>query len=118
MPTALITGAGGGIGSAIAAALAPTHSLLLGGRPSARLDAALASLEFMVSIDIYINETTRHAHLILSPVAALERSHYDVVFHALAVRNTAKFGPPVLPPTAICCSAFSLCRWTSSVATP
>ena len=39
MPTALITGAGGGIGSAIAAALAPTHTLLLGGRPSARLDA-------------------------------------------------------------------------------
>jgi NADP-dependent 3-hydroxy acid dehydrogenase YdfG len=38
MPTALITGAGGGIGSAIAAALAPTHTLLLGGRPSARLD--------------------------------------------------------------------------------
>lgn len=39
MPTALITGAGGGIGSAIAAALAPTHTLLLAGRPSARLDA-------------------------------------------------------------------------------
>lgn len=38
MPTALITGAGGGIGSAIAAALAPTHSLLLAGRPSTRLD--------------------------------------------------------------------------------
>ncbi|MEX3656172.1 SDR family oxidoreductase [Mycolicibacterium fortuitum] len=39
MPTALITGAAGGIGSAIAAALAPTHTLLLAGRPSARLDA-------------------------------------------------------------------------------
>jgi NADP-dependent 3-hydroxy acid dehydrogenase YdfG len=39
VPTALITGAGGGIGSAIAAALAPTHTLLLAGRPSARLDA-------------------------------------------------------------------------------
>ncbi|KLO28673.1 SDR family oxidoreductase [Mycobacterium haemophilum] len=39
MPTALITGAGGGIGSAIATALAPTHTLLLAGRPSARLDA-------------------------------------------------------------------------------
>jgi len=52
----------------------------------------------MVSIDIYINETTRHAHLILPPVAALERSHYDVVFHALAVRNTAKWGLPVIAP--------------------
>lgn len=39
MPSALITGAGGGIGSAIATALAPTHTLLLAGRPSARLDA-------------------------------------------------------------------------------
>jgi NADP-dependent 3-hydroxy acid dehydrogenase YdfG len=45
MPTALITGAGGGIGSAIAAALAPTHSLLLAGRPSDRLDAVAARLE-------------------------------------------------------------------------
>ncbi|MGV0625177.1 SDR family oxidoreductase [Mycolicibacter minnesotensis] len=44
MPTALITGAGGGIGSAIAAALAPTHTLLLAGRPSARLDAVAENL--------------------------------------------------------------------------
>ncbi|MGV0748196.1 SDR family oxidoreductase [Mycolicibacter minnesotensis] len=44
MPTALITGAGGGIGSAIATALAPTHTLLLAGRPSARLDAVAERL--------------------------------------------------------------------------
>jgi NADP-dependent 3-hydroxy acid dehydrogenase YdfG len=44
MPTALITGASGGIGSAIATALAPTHTLLLGGRPSARLDAVAEQL--------------------------------------------------------------------------
>lgn len=44
MPTALITGAGGGIGSAIAAALAPTHTLLLAGRPSDRLDAVAERL--------------------------------------------------------------------------
>lgn len=44
MPTALITGAGGGIGSAIAEALAPTHTLLLAGRPSARLDAVAQRL--------------------------------------------------------------------------
>ncbi|MEB3033969.1 SDR family oxidoreductase [[Mycobacterium] nativiensis] len=44
MPSALITGAGGGIGSAIAAALAPTHTLLLAGRPSARLDAVAEKL--------------------------------------------------------------------------
>ena len=64
----------------------------------ARLDRALATLDFMVSIDLYLNETTRHAHLILPPTFALERSHYDLVFHALAVRNTAKFSEPLFPP--------------------
>ncbi len=59
----------------------------------ARLSRALAGLEFMVSIDFYLNETTRHAHLILPPTGPLERDHYDVVFHALAVRNTAKYSP-------------------------
>jgi anaerobic selenocysteine-containing dehydrogenase len=49
----------------------------------------------MVSIDLYLNETTRHAHLILPPTFALERSHYDLVFHALAVRDTAKFSEPL-----------------------
>ncbi|HET6979356.1 MAG TPA: molybdopterin-dependent oxidoreductase [Pyrinomonadaceae bacterium] len=62
------------------------------------LDQALASLEFMVSIDIYINETTRHAHIILPPTSSLERGHYDVAFNLLAVRNTAKFSPPLFDP--------------------
>jgi anaerobic selenocysteine-containing dehydrogenase len=53
----------------------------------------MASLEFMVSIDCYINETTRHAHIILPPTSSLERDHYDLVFHLLAVRNTTKFSP-------------------------
>jgi anaerobic selenocysteine-containing dehydrogenase len=60
------------------------------------LDRALASLEFMVSIDCYINETTRHAHIILPPTSSLERGHYDLAFHLLAVRNIAKFSPPLL----------------------
>lgn len=59
------------------------------------LDRALASLEFMASIDCYINETTRHAHIILPPTSPLERGHYDIAFHLLAVRNTAKFSPPL-----------------------
>jgi anaerobic selenocysteine-containing dehydrogenase len=59
------------------------------------LDRALASLEFMVSIDCYINETTRHAHIILPPTSPLERGHYDLAFHLLAVRNTTKFSPPL-----------------------
>ena len=57
------------------------------------LDDAFASLEFMVAIDFYINETTRHAHVILPPTSPLERGHYDLAFNLLAVRNTAKFSP-------------------------
>lgn len=58
-----------------------------------QLDRALAGLEFMAAIDIYINETTRHAHIILPPSSSLERTHYDLAFHLFAVRNTAKFSP-------------------------
>jgi anaerobic selenocysteine-containing dehydrogenase len=60
-----------------------------------RLADALDSLDFMVAIDFYLNETTRHADVILPPTMALERAHYDLVFHALAVRNTARFSPAV-----------------------
>jgi anaerobic selenocysteine-containing dehydrogenase len=59
------------------------------------LDRVLEGLEFMVSIDPYINETTRHAHIILPPTSPLERGHYDLAFHLLAVRNTTKFSPPL-----------------------
>lgn len=58
-----------------------------------RLDRALAGLDYMVAIDIYVNETTRHANLILPPTSALEHDHYDLAFHLLAVRNTAKYSP-------------------------
>jgi anaerobic selenocysteine-containing dehydrogenase len=64
------------------------------------MDRALAGLEFMVSIDPYINETTRHAHIILPPSSSLERTHYDVAFHVLAVRNTTKFSPALFQPDA------------------
>jgi anaerobic selenocysteine-containing dehydrogenase len=60
-----------------------------------KMDKALENLDFMVSFDIYINETTRHAHLILPPATGLEVSHYDVTFHVLAIRNTAKYSPPL-----------------------
>jgi anaerobic selenocysteine-containing dehydrogenase len=63
-----------------------------------QLDRALTGLEFMVSIDIYINETTRHADIILPPATGLEVDHYDLVFNALAVRNTAKYSPPLFKP--------------------
>jgi anaerobic selenocysteine-containing dehydrogenase len=60
-----------------------------------RLAAALPSLEFMVSVDLYLNETTRHAHLILPPCSPLEQGHYDLALHAVAVRNTARWSAPV-----------------------
>ena len=63
------------------------------------LDRALESLDFMASIDCYINETTRHAHIILPPTSPLERGHYDIAFHLLAVRNTTKFSPPLFQPS-------------------
>jgi anaerobic selenocysteine-containing dehydrogenase len=60
-----------------------------------RLEQALAGLDFVLAIDFYLNETTRHAHLVLPPTGPLEHSHYDVAFHALAVRNTAKYSAAV-----------------------
>ena len=63
---------------------------------SNQLDAALAELEFMVSIDIYLNETTRHADVILPPPSALEKDHYDVGLYIYAVRNIANYSIPVL----------------------
>ncbi len=66
-----------------------------GGR---KLDEALGQLDFMVSIDIYINETTRHADLILPTPVGLEHDHFALLFHALAVRNTVKYSHPVVTP--------------------
>jgi anaerobic selenocysteine-containing dehydrogenase len=62
-----------------------------------RLDAALDQLDFMVSVDAVVNATTRHADVILPVPSPLQRSHYDVYFTALAVRNVANYSPAVLP---------------------
>ncbi|MCB1552800.1 MAG: molybdopterin-dependent oxidoreductase [Xanthomonadales bacterium] len=59
------------------------------------LDAALGGLDFMVSVDPYLNETTRHAHLILPPASALTQYHYDVYFNAFAVRRVARLSVPL-----------------------
>lgn len=63
-----------------------------------RLDEALAGLEAMVAIDFYVNETTRHADVILPPASPLERDHYDLIFHTLAVRDTARWSPALFRP--------------------
>lgn len=62
-----------------------------------QLDTAIASLDFVVAVDFYINESNRHADVILPPVTALERDHYDIVFHKFAVRNSVKYSPSVFP---------------------
>ena len=61
-----------------------------------RLARAFEKLDFMVSIDIYRNETTSLANLILPPTFGLEHDHYPLLFHSLAVRNTAKYSLPLL----------------------
>ncbi len=63
-----------------------------------QMDQALACLDFMVSIDFYINETTQHADFILPPTSALEHDHYDLAFHRLAVHNTTRFNEAVFEP--------------------
>lgn len=66
---------------------------LLSSPNSKRLKQAFESLDFMVSIDFYLNETSCHADIILPPTAPLEQSHYDLVFNLLSVRNVAKYSP-------------------------
>jgi anaerobic selenocysteine-containing dehydrogenase len=63
----------------------------------ARLTRALATLDFMVSVDIYLNETTRHAHVILPGLSPLEQSHFPFAFTQLAVRNFVRFSRPTFP---------------------
>lgn len=65
-----------------------------------RLEQALDGLEFMLSVDFYINETTRYADLILPPTAPLEHDHYDATFNLLAVRNVTRFNEAIVPKPA------------------
>ena len=80
----------------IRAAITVAGNPVLSTPHSEQLDRALADLEFMVSIDIYLNETTRHADVILPPPSALEKDHYDVGLYVYAVRNIANYSEPVL----------------------
>jgi anaerobic selenocysteine-containing dehydrogenase len=62
---------------------------------SQRLQKSLGTLEFMVSVDMYLNETTRYANVILPPPPSLARSHYDLAFYQLSVHNVAHYSAPV-----------------------
>ncbi|MFB4368055.1 MULTISPECIES: molybdopterin oxidoreductase family protein [unclassified Pseudomonas] len=65
-----------------------------------QLERGLEALDFMLSVDLYINETTRHADLILPSTAPLEHDHYDTTFNLFAVRNVTRFNQAVLPKPA------------------
>ncbi|GAA1687855.1 dehydrogenase [Mycolicibacterium murale] len=62
-----------------------------------RLAAALDDIEFMLSIDPYLNETTRHAHVVLPPPPPSQSAHFDFALNNVAVRNNARYSPSVLP---------------------
>lgn len=64
---------------------------------AARLDEALRQLDFMIALDVYVNETSRHADVILPGPPPLAREHYDLVFYQLSVRNIANWTPAALP---------------------
>ena len=65
---------------------------------SSRLARALGTLDLMISLDAYVTETSRHATVVLPPPSPLARRHFDVVFNNLAIRNTARYSPPAVPP--------------------
>ncbi|MGW6568995.1 molybdopterin oxidoreductase family protein [Streptomyces sp. NPDC054975] len=62
-----------------------------------RLDRALGSLDFMVAVDPYLNETTRHADVVLPPPPPSRSTHFDFAFNGFAVRNQVRFTPPAVP---------------------
>ncbi len=65
-----------------------------------QLEQGIAGLDIMVSIDCYLNETSRLAHYILPPASPLTRSHYDIALSLFSIRNFAKWSPPVFDPPA------------------
>ncbi|MEU7280577.1 molybdopterin oxidoreductase family protein [Streptomyces sp. NPDC045431] len=62
-----------------------------------RLDHALAELDFMVSVDPYLNETSRHAHVILPPPPPAQSAHFDFAFNGFAVRDQVRYTPAAVP---------------------
>ncbi|MBB1244026.1 molybdopterin-dependent oxidoreductase [Streptomyces durbertensis] len=70
---------------------------VLGAPNGERLEHSLANLDFMVAVDPYVNETTRHADVILPPPRLVESEHFDIVLSRLAVRRVARYSPPLLP---------------------
>ena len=62
------------------------------------LEEAFSKLDFLVAVDFYINETTRHAHIILPTPSPAEQANYEVGLYLLSVRNVAKWSWAAVPP--------------------
>ncbi|MFC8087607.1 molybdopterin oxidoreductase family protein [Streptomyces sp. NPDC057340] len=86
-----------GTGEPVRALLTIAANPVLSAPDGDRLDKALASLDFMVSVDPYLNETSRHAHVVLPPPPPAQSPHHDFAFNTLAVRNQVRYTRPAVP---------------------
>ncbi|KMS89321.1 molybdopterin-binding oxidoreductase [Streptomyces regensis] len=84
-------------GTPVRALIAVAANPVLSAPDGDRLDKALDSLDFMVSVDPYLNETSRHAHVVLPPPPPSQSPHHDFAFNALAVRNQVRYTRPAVP---------------------
>jgi anaerobic selenocysteine-containing dehydrogenase len=84
-------------GSPVRAVIAVAANPVLSAPDGLRLDKALDSLDFMVSVDPYLNETSRHAHVVLPPPPHSQGAHHDFAFNTLAVRNQVRYSRPAVP---------------------
>ncbi|GGS71603.1 molybdopterin oxidoreductase family protein [Streptomyces cinerochromogenes] len=84
-------------GTPVRALIAVAANPVLSAPDGDRLDKALASLDFMVSVDPYLNETSRHAHVVLPPPPPSQSPHHDFAFNTLAVRNQVRYTRPAVP---------------------
>ncbi|SEC11650.1 molybdopterin oxidoreductase family protein [Streptomyces sp. PAN_FS17] len=84
-------------GEAIRALVAVASNPVLSAPDGDRLDKALGSLDFMVSVDPYLNETSRHAHVVLPPPPPSQSPHHDFAFNTLAVRNQVRYTRAAVP---------------------
>jgi anaerobic selenocysteine-containing dehydrogenase len=84
-------------GEPIRALVAVAANPVLSAPDGDRLDKALGSLDFMVSVDPYLNETSRHADVVLPPPPPAQSPHHDFAFNALAIRNQVRYTRPAIP---------------------
>ncbi|MCW7943027.1 molybdopterin-binding oxidoreductase [Streptomyces hygroscopicus] len=84
-------------GSPVRAVIAVAANPVLSAPDGDRLDKALGSLDFMVSVDPYLNETSRHAHVVLPPPPPSQAPHFDFAFNTLAVRNQVRYTRAAVP---------------------